>query len=315
MEEIGDLRLTMALFENFTIRRTWHEGRWFFSVVDIIAPLSGSPNPRRYWSDLKKKLKEREGFDASTIVQSLPMPTSDGRKLRTDCADIEGILRLVQSVPSPNAEPLKQWLAQVGAETLEDNDTDAYRLRTHHRLKLHYLDTALMELVAFRGIITPEQKQALRDSNYAGLYGMSGEQALVRFRRLPFGATPEEFMGTDEYIANEFQRSQTALVIKQRNIKEEAEIRAVAEDVGVQIRLTIERIGGVMPEDMPRYRRLARGEWMTPELLHSVSFDWGGTAEEVADRVIPIYELVEGDSEPRLIEERHINPKSEPGEQ
>jgi len=312
MEEIGDLSLTMALFENFTIRRTWHDGRWFFSVVDIMAPLSGTSNPRRYWSDLKKKLKANEGLDVTiSMIHVLPLPTADGRMQKTDCADMEGLLRLIQSVPSPNAEPLKQWLAQVGAETLEDNDADAYRLRTRHRLKLHCLDEALMELVAFRGIISPEQRQALRDANYAGLYSMAGEQALVRFRKLPFGTTPEEFMGTDECIANEFQRSQTALVIKQRNIKGEQEIRAVAEDVGVQIRLTIERIGGVMPEDMPKYRRLAKGEWMTPELLHSVSFDWDEEAEEVQDRVIPIYELREGGSEPKLIEERHLNPKSD----
>jgi len=150
-----------------------------------------------------------------------------------------------------------------------------------------------MELVAFRGIITSEQKQALRDANYAGLYGMSGEQALVRVRRLPFASEPEEFMGTPEYIANEFQRSQTAEVIKNRNVQGEQEILNVAEDVGVQIRLTIERIGGTMPEDMPVYRRLAKGEWMTPDLLHSVSFDWDEEMEEVGDRVIPTGRTVE----------------------
>ncbi|MBA3825351.1 MAG: hypothetical protein H0X24_15815 [Ktedonobacterales bacterium] len=309
MAEIGDLSLTMALFENFTIRRTWHEDRWFFSVVDIMAPLSGSPNPRRYWAELKKRMKEKEGLDVyASTIQALPMPTADGRRQKTDCADIEGVLRLIQSVPSPNAEPLKRWLAQIGAETLEEADADAYQLRTHHRLKLHYLDTDLMELVAFRGIITPEQRQALRDSNYAGLYGMAGEQELIQFRKLPMGGDLEEFMGTDEYIANEFQRSQAALVIKQRNIQGEAAIRAVAEDVGVQIRLTIERIGGMLPEDMPRYRRLARGEWMTPELLHSVSFNWNADedAPEAVDRVIPIYELPEGAAELTLLEERHL---------
>lgn len=310
MEELGDLSMTMALFEHFTIRRTWHEDRWFFSAVDIMAPLSGSANPRRYWTDLKRRLKEKEGLDVKTgTIRVLALPTSDGRMQKTDCADMEGVLRLIQSVPSPNAEPLKRWLAQVGAETLEDNDGDAYRLRTRHRLKLYHLDTALMELVAFRGIITAEQRQALRDANYAGLYGMSGEQALVRFRKLPMGGELEEFMGTDEYIANEFQRSQTALVIKQRNLQGESEIRAVAEDVGVQIRLTIERIGGVLPEDMPRYRRLLRGEWMTSELLHSVSFDWDEAPGPGVDRVIPIYELGEHngtEQELKLIEKRRI---------
>jgi DNA-damage-inducible protein D len=307
MEEIGDLSLTMALFENFTIRRTWHEDRWFFSVVDIMAPLSGSPNPNRYWAELKKKLKQREGFDYETIVQVLPMPTSDGRVRKTDCADLQGILRLIQSVPSPNAEPLKQWLAQVGAETIEENH-DAYKLRMHHRLKLHYLDEALMELVAFRGIISPEQKQALRDANFAGLYGVSGEAELVKVRKLPFAATPEEFMGTPEYIANEFQRSQTAEVVRNRNVQGDQAIRSVAEDVGVQIRLTIERIGGTLPEDMPLYRRISQGEWMTEELLHSVSFDWDQDLPEVEDRVIPIYEVDEAGM--RLLEERHLNPKA-----
>lgn len=169
---------------------------------------------------MKRKLKAKEALDVYDFsVHILPLPDADGRMQKTDCSDTEGILRLIQSVPSPNAEPLKQWLAQVGAELLE-GDRDAYQLRTRHRLKLHYLNTSLMELVAFRGIITPAQQQALRDSNYAGLYGLPGEEALIRFRRLPFGATLEEFMGTDEIIANEFQRSQMSLIIKQRNIQE-----------------------------------------------------------------------------------------------
>ena len=99
MEEMGDLSMTMALFENFTIRRTWREGRWYFSVVDIMAPLSGTSNPRRYWSDLKRKLKTNEQLDVyEKIVHIFPLPMSDGRIRKTDCADMEGVLRLIQSI-------------------------------------------------------------------------------------------------------------------------------------------------------------------------------------------------------------------------
>ena len=108
-------------FENAQIRTTWDEeqGEWFFSVVDVVAALTGSGNPRRYWSDLKRKLTA-EGSQLYEKIVQLKMPSSDGKHYKTDVATTGQILRLIQSIPSPKAEPFKLWLAQVGKERMDE---------------------------------------------------------------------------------------------------------------------------------------------------------------------------------------------------
>lgn len=103
------------------IRRVWHESRWFFSVIDVIGLLTGVNIPRNYWSDLKRKLSQDEGYTElhEKIVQ-LKMTAADGKQRLTDAADTETLLRIIQSIPSPRAEPFKQWLARVGVERLEE---------------------------------------------------------------------------------------------------------------------------------------------------------------------------------------------------
>jgi DNA-damage-inducible protein D len=102
-------------FEENSIRKTWHNEEWYFSVVDVVGVLTDSAIPRNYWSDLKKRENQLHDF----CVQ-LKIEATDGKNRSTDCANTEGILRIIQSVPSPKAEPFKQWLAQVGAERLEE---------------------------------------------------------------------------------------------------------------------------------------------------------------------------------------------------
>jgi hypothetical protein len=113
----------IKLFESQKIRSRWdaEKEKWYFSVVDVILVLTESSNPRRYWSDLKRKL-ELEGFDHlyEEIVQ-LKLASSDGKKYVTDCIGTEGLLRLIQSIPSPRAEPFKQWLAKVGNELIQES--------------------------------------------------------------------------------------------------------------------------------------------------------------------------------------------------
>ena len=113
----------IKIFEESNIRSSYDEKneKWFFSIIDIIAVLTDSKNPRRYWSDLKIKLSDAEGFSQlyEKIVQ-LKIEASDGKKYNTDCADVETILRIIQSVPSPKAEPVKQWLAKVGYERMKE---------------------------------------------------------------------------------------------------------------------------------------------------------------------------------------------------
>ncbi|MBQ6316042.1 MAG: phage antirepressor protein [Oscillospiraceae bacterium] len=111
----------IQLFEDQPIRAAWDEEKeeWFFSVVDVCQVLSGTDNPRRYWSDLKRKLKA-EGSELYEKIVQLKMKASDGKKRMTDVADTEQLLRIIQSIPSPKAEPFKLWLAQVGRERIEE---------------------------------------------------------------------------------------------------------------------------------------------------------------------------------------------------
>src|SRR3989339_583117 len=111
----------IALFEGKRIRRHWDNEKelWYFSVVDAVAVLTGSTIPRRYWSDLKIKL-QKEGSEVYEKIVQLKMRASDGKYYQTDVADTEVMLRIIQSIPSPNAEPFKLWLARVGYERLEE---------------------------------------------------------------------------------------------------------------------------------------------------------------------------------------------------
>ena len=113
----------LKVFEDNNIRSSYDEKKekWYFSIIDIVAILTESKNPRRYWSDLKSKLSDEEGFSQlyEKIVQ-LKMVAPDGKNRETDCADVETLLRIIQSIPSKKAEPVKQWLAKVGYERMKE---------------------------------------------------------------------------------------------------------------------------------------------------------------------------------------------------
>lgn len=121
-----------APIEAATIRRVWYEDRWWFSVVDVVGALVDSKNPRLYWGKLKERLAA-EGFEMLTICQRLKLKAADGKFRDTDCADAAGLLRIIQSVPSPKAEPFKQWLAQVGQERLAEADDPEQGLQEWRR--------------------------------------------------------------------------------------------------------------------------------------------------------------------------------------
>lgn len=110
---------TIKLFEAKKVRTIWDdkEEKWYFSIVDVVAVLTDSPNPRKYWSVLKTRLK-KEGSELTTNCSQLKMKSADGKMYLTDVADTQQLLRLIQSIPSPKAEPFKQWMAQVATERL-----------------------------------------------------------------------------------------------------------------------------------------------------------------------------------------------------
>ncbi|MCK9272053.1 Bro-N domain-containing protein [Candidatus Gracilibacteria bacterium] len=109
----------IALFEGKEVRKTIYKNEWFFSVVDVVGILSESSDARKYWNKLAERLRN-EGSELVTICHQLKLESLDGKKYATDCANTEGILRIIQSIPSPKAEPFKRWLAQVGYERIQE---------------------------------------------------------------------------------------------------------------------------------------------------------------------------------------------------
>jgi len=117
-----DKENAIKLFEDKRVRVLWDEEheKWYFSIVDVVGVLSESENPQVYWRVLKKRLYD-EGNESVTNCNALKMKASDGKMRLTDVADTEQLLRLIQSVPSPKAEPFKMWLAKVGSERIDEN--------------------------------------------------------------------------------------------------------------------------------------------------------------------------------------------------
>ena len=121
MDEEPNMENKLKVFESKQIRTLWNaeEEEWYFSVVDVVAVLTDSTNPQSYWYVLKNRLK-KEGSELLTFCKGLKMTAPDGKSRMTDALDTKGVLRLVQSIPSPKAEPFKMWLAQVGSERLDE---------------------------------------------------------------------------------------------------------------------------------------------------------------------------------------------------
>ncbi len=129
----------LAPFEGKEIRKIWHEEQWYFSVVDVIEVLTDSSQPSRYWTDLKKR-SEKEANQSFDFCERLKLPRPDGKKYPTDCANTEGVFRIIMSVPSPKAEPLKLWLAEQGKRAIDEAEdpelayermTEIYRAKGH----------------------------------------------------------------------------------------------------------------------------------------------------------------------------------------
>ena len=183
----------IIVFSDHKIRRVFHNDEWWFSVIDIVGILSESNNARRYWSDLKILLTEKEDFAQlyEKIVQ-LKLPSSDGKKYNTDCANTETMFRIIQSIPSPKAEPFKRWLAKVGYERvqeIEDPELTSHRAREIYKAK-GYSDAWIekrMRGIQVRSELTEEWKN--RD------VGGTPEYAILtaEISKATFGMTPGEY--------------------------------------------------------------------------------------------------------------------------
>lgn len=182
----------IAIFKGKNIRKTLHNGEWWFSVVDIIEALTDSENPNDYWYRMKVRVKEEDGFEPSTICRQLKLEAPDGKMRETDCADTEGTFRIIQSVPSPKAEPLKRWLAKVGFERvqeIENPELATKRTRLLYKLK-GYPDDWIekrMRGITIREELTDEWQnrgaQEVRDY----------EILTAEISKATFGVTPKEY--------------------------------------------------------------------------------------------------------------------------
>jgi len=116
------METVIKLFEEKKVRASWDESaeEWYFSVIDIVEILSDSVNPRDYWFKMKQRVGLEDGIELSTICRQLKLVSSDGKKYMTDCANVQSLFRIIQAIPSPKAEPFKQWLAKVGYERIKE---------------------------------------------------------------------------------------------------------------------------------------------------------------------------------------------------
>lgn len=154
--DLPEQRYQIILFEEKNIRRVWHEGEWFYSVVDFAGVLTDSKDPKDYWYKVKKRESEN-GVQLSTICRQLKLPSSDGKNYKTDCTNNEGLLRIIQSIPSKKAEPIKLWLAQVGRERIEEiQNPELAMQRMQEEYKKRGYDEKWID-TQIRGIITRKE--------------------------------------------------------------------------------------------------------------------------------------------------------------
>jgi prophage antirepressor-like protein len=158
------LETNIAVFRGKEIRKTIYKNEWWFSIVDVIEALTGTERPRKYWNDLKNKLSEEGYSELSEKIGQLKLQSTDGKYYETDCANTETMFRIIQSIPSPKAEPFKRWLAKVGYERvqeIENPELATKRTRALYKAK-GYSDDWIekrMRGIAIREDLTDEWKK------------------------------------------------------------------------------------------------------------------------------------------------------------
>jgi DNA-damage-inducible protein D len=182
----------IALFKGKKIRKTLYKNEWWFSVTDVIFALTDSADPRDYWYRMKIRVKEEDGFEPSTICRQLKLLAEDGKMRETDCANTEGIFRIIQSIPSPKAEPFKRWLAKVGYERvqeIENPEMATKRAKLLYKLKGYPEDwiEKRMRGIAIREELTDEwQKRGAQEQK-------DYEFLTAEISKATFGITPSEY--------------------------------------------------------------------------------------------------------------------------
>lgn len=236
----------IAIFEGQKIRRHWDEQKelWHFAIMDIIQILAKTDRPRKYWNDLKTKLK-KEGSEVSEKIGQLKMQASDGKFYLTDTADTEVMLRLIQSIPSPNAEPFKLWLARVGYERIEETHDpelainralNTYRKKGYsddwinQRLKSIEVRKALTNEWEKRGVKQTDEFAILTDEITLAWAGMSTKE-YKKFKELKKESLRDN-MTNLELVLNMLAETATTEISQKREPKTFAENKKVANEGG-----------------------------------------------------------------------------------
>ncbi|MDP3640797.1 MAG: Bro-N domain-containing protein [Nanoarchaeota archaeon] len=234
----------LVVFQDKKIRRIWHNNGWYFSVIDIIAALTDSTNPRNYWNMMKSRELEG-GVELYTFCVQLKLPASDGKYYESDCANTEAIFRIIQSIPSKKAEPFKLWLAKVGYERvqeIEDPERAQKRMKKLYRAK-GYSDAWIEKRV--RGIAVREE---LTDEWKNRGIGSEREFAILtaEISKATFGMTPSEYkefkglkretlrdhMNGLELIFSMLGEAATTEITKNKNAQGFAEGKSAAQEGG-----------------------------------------------------------------------------------
>ena len=237
----------IQLFEDKKVRSVWdsESGKWYISIIDVVEILTGSTNPRRYWSDLKIKLSKEGSELYENIVQLKMSSPKDGKNYKTDVANTEQLLRLIQSIPSPKAEPFKMWLAEVGRErideTIDPELTIERALETYlkkgysrewinQRLQAIQVRKELTDEWDSRGVKQGVEYAILTDEITKAWSGMTTRQ----YKNLK-GLKKENLrdnMSTLELVLNMLAEATTTEISKEKNPQSFSENRSVAKEGG-----------------------------------------------------------------------------------
>lgn len=237
----------LALFEQNMIRRVWHNNEWYYSIIDVIAVLTESSNPRNYWTTLKARAKS-EGFDeAIALIVPLKLKSADSRFRLTETANRATLLRLIQSIPSPRAEPFRMWLAQVGEERLEEIENPEAaieRVREMYRTRGH--DEAWIEARIRNDLARNELTDEWRDRGakegleYAILTNEISEgtfnltvQAYKQYKLLPKSSSLRDHMTTMELVLCSLGEATATLYHRNRDSQGFPELKRDARDAGL----------------------------------------------------------------------------------
>ena len=236
----------IKLFEESRVRSVWdaEAEKWYISIVDVVQVLTESVDGRKYWNKLKQRLRE-EGNESVTNCHQLKLPAADGKKYLTDVADVEQLFRLIQSIPSPKAEPFKQWLAQLGRERLEEIDDPEIGIERlieyyhrkgyseswiNQRLKSIEVRKELTDEWERRGVKKGQEYALLTDIITAGWSGMTTKQ-YKQYKGLKTESLRDN-MTNLELVLNMLAEATTTEISKEKQPRTPAQNRKVAADGG-----------------------------------------------------------------------------------